>query len=94
MGNAQTFIDLREDPDWATLDVAGLSRFAGPVLITCGDMSPPWLGRTPLAVAEQAGVATQVIAGAGHAPQLTHPDALVAVVEDVAGRSVHALRRR
>ena len=23
MGNAQTFIDLREDPGWATLDVAG-----------------------------------------------------------------------
>src|SRR4051794_6637429 len=26
MGNAQTFIDLREDPDWATLDVPALSQ--------------------------------------------------------------------
>src|SRR5687768_12858169 len=34
MGNAQTFIDLREDPGWATLDVSGLARVPRPILIT------------------------------------------------------------
>jgi pimeloyl-ACP methyl ester carboxylesterase len=81
MGNAQTFIDLREDPDWATLDLEALSRLRRPVLITTGETSPAWLCDAPRAIAGAAGIATLTITGAGHSPHLTHPDALVAVVE-------------
>jgi pimeloyl-ACP methyl ester carboxylesterase len=81
MGNAQTFIDLREDPGWATLDLDALSRLANPLLITTGETSPAWLCDGPRAVAGAARIATLTIAGAGHSPHLTHPDALVAVVE-------------
>ena len=34
-----------------------------------------------MAVAELAGIPTRTIGGAGHSPHLTHPDALVAVIE-------------
>jgi pimeloyl-ACP methyl ester carboxylesterase len=81
MGNAQTFIDLREDPSWATLDLDAVARLRRPVLITTGEASPSWLRDAPRAVAEAARIATLTIAGAGHSPHLTHPDALVAVVE-------------
>ena len=81
MSNAQTFIDLRDDPDWATLDLDALSRLPRPVLITTGETSPSWLHDGPRAVAAAARIATLTIAGAGHSPHLTHPDALVAVIE-------------
>jgi pimeloyl-ACP methyl ester carboxylesterase len=81
MGNAQTFVDLRKDPDWATLDLDALSRLPRPVLITTGETSPSWLRDDPRAVAGAARIATLTIAGAGHSPHLSHPDALVAVVD-------------
>lgn len=86
MDNAQTFIDLREDPDWATLDLDALSRLPRRVLITTGEASPAWLREGPRAVADAAGIATLTILDAGHSPHLTHPDALVAVVEAFAAR--------
>ena len=85
MGNAQTFIDLRDDPGWATLDVPALSQVPLPILFTAGETSPDWLRRTPAAVAARAGIPTRTISGAGHSPHLTHPDALVAVIEDFTG---------
>ena len=84
MGNAQTFIDLREDPGWATLDIAALSRVPHPILITVGETSPGWLRQSPLTVAGAAGIPTRTIGGAGHSPHLTHPDALVAIIEEFA----------
>ena len=90
MGNAQTFIDLREDPGWASLDVPALAEVPRPILITTGETSPIWLRRAPVAVAELAGIPTMTIGGAGHSPHLTHPDALVAVIEAFAlGRDEH-----
>jgi pimeloyl-ACP methyl ester carboxylesterase len=88
IANAQTFADLAGIEDWATMDVDGLARFPRPVVITRGDQSPAWLHRAAHAVAEQAGREVRVIAGAGHSPHLTHPDAHVAVVEDVAGSAL------
>ena len=85
MGNARTFIDLREDPGWASLDVPALAEVPRPILITTGETSPDWLRRTPVAVAELAGIPTRTIGGAGHSPHLTHPAALVEVIEDFAG---------
>jgi len=87
IANAQTFVDLRQDPDWATLEIAELARRARPILITAGDTSPAWLRNTPFIVADQAGIPTRRLNGAGHSPHLTHPDALVrAIIEFAGGR--------
>jgi pimeloyl-ACP methyl ester carboxylesterase len=91
IGNAQTFVDMVEDPDWAALDVRAVRRFPGPILVTRGDAGPAWLPHVALEVAERLGRESRVIAGAGHSPHLTHPAAFAALIEDfLAGR---ALRR-
>ena len=61
-----------------------------PILITTGETGPDWLRRTPVVVAESAGIPTRTIAGAGHSPHLTHPAALVEVIEDFAGARTRA----
>jgi pimeloyl-ACP methyl ester carboxylesterase len=82
--NAQTFADLAEIDDWDTIDLDALARYDGPLVITHGDQSPAWLPRTARAVAARAGRDLRVIEGAGHAPHLTTPGALVALIEEVA----------
>lgn len=85
VANAQTFVDLREDPDAMALDAVAVSRHPGPVAITHGDVSPAWLPRVALAVAARIGRPARVIAGAGHSPHLTRPEAFAAAIEDVLG---------
>ena len=84
MGNAQTFIDLREDP-------AGRARPRG------GGPSTTARSRSPTATRARRGFPAPPVQsprrsgrhparrlpGAGHAPHLTTPDALVALVEEV-----------
>jgi pimeloyl-ACP methyl ester carboxylesterase len=82
MGNAQTFIDLREDPDGAALDVGAVARFPGWIVVTHGEVSPPWLPRVARAVAERIARPSEVIAGAGHSPHLTVPATFAAVIEE------------
>jgi pimeloyl-ACP methyl ester carboxylesterase len=84
IANAQTFLDLREDPDWATLDVAAVARFPGPLVVTHGDAGPAWLRHVSLAAADRIGCESRLIAGAGHTPHHTHPEALAAIVEELA----------
>jgi pimeloyl-ACP methyl ester carboxylesterase len=83
VGNAQTFLDLREDPDWGALDVYAVTRFPGPVVITHGDAGPHWLRQVALAAADRVGCESRLIAGAGHTPHHTHPEQLAAVVEEL-----------
>jgi pimeloyl-ACP methyl ester carboxylesterase len=91
IGNAQTFLDLREDPDWATLDVAAVSRFPGRIVVTRGDASPPWLPHVALEVADRIGRESRLIPGAGHSPHLTQPEAFAALIEELIGGQ--AMRR-
>ena len=93
VANAQTFADLAEIDDWATIDVDALARYAGPVVITHGTQSPAWLPRAAQATAAAAGRDLRLIEGAGHAPHLTTPDALVALIEQVGAQAVLAARR-
>ena len=83
MGNAQTFIDLREDPHWAALDVDAVSRFPGRLVVTRGAASPPWLEHVTTSVAALLGRRSRMIPGAGHSPHLTHPEAFAALIADV-----------
>ena len=83
LANARTFIDLREDPDWGTLDVAAVSRFPGRIVITRGDAGPAWLPHVALAVADMIGRESRVIPGAGHSPHLTRPQAFAALIGEL-----------
>jgi pimeloyl-ACP methyl ester carboxylesterase len=91
IGNAQTFVDLREDPDWAKLDVDAVARFPRRIVITHGDAGPAWLPYVALGVADRIGRESRLIAGAGHSPHLTHPDAFAALIGELIG--ARGLRR-
>jgi pimeloyl-ACP methyl ester carboxylesterase len=88
MNNAPTFLDELQDPNGLDLDVGGLSGFSSPALLTEGDQSPPWFPRTMSRLAgAMDGAQRLTFAGAGHVPQLTHPNEFVrAVVEFVQAR--------
>jgi pimeloyl-ACP methyl ester carboxylesterase len=79
--NAPTFLDEQRDPEWLTLDLPGLARFSRPALLTQGDRSESFF---PLIVDKLAGVLPRAqrrtLPGAGHVPQLTHPEAYVDTV--------------
>ncbi|MFF1342631.1 alpha/beta fold hydrolase [Streptomyces sp. NPDC058290] len=74
--NAPTFMDEHGDPDWASLDLARLSGYTGPAMLTFGSESPPWfpviVGKLATSLGGRAQMRTLV--GDGHVPHLTHPD--------------------
>jgi pimeloyl-ACP methyl ester carboxylesterase len=79
--NAPTFLDEARDPEQLVFDVAWLRRLSRPVLLTLGDQSPPIFAPVVrrLAAALSA-VEVVTIAGAGHIPHVTHPDAFVEAI--------------
>ena len=91
VANAQTFVDLREDPLAAALDVDAVRRFPGPLTITRGQVSPAWLQETAAATAAQLQRPLRVIPGAGHSPHLTTPQAFAdPIAEAIGGESLRA----
>ncbi|MER5936299.1 alpha/beta hydrolase [Streptomyces sp. NPDC001928] len=72
--NAPTFADEQGDPQWADLDLARLSGYRGPALLTLGSESPTWFAAI---VGRLSGVlphsSTHIFEGAGHLPHVTHP---------------------
>jgi pimeloyl-ACP methyl ester carboxylesterase len=91
VANARTFLDLCDDPDAMTLDVAAVRRHPGAITITRGEVSPAWLQETAAATADRLGRPLAVIPGAGHAPHLTVPQALAdAIASATAGGSLRA----
>lgn len=81
ISNAPTFLDEMRDPEVFTVDLAALATCSHPALLTYGDQSPTWF--LPI-VAKLATVLpraeTQVFAGAGHLPMVTHPAEYAAAV--------------
>jgi pimeloyl-ACP methyl ester carboxylesterase len=76
--NAPTFLDESRDPAQLAFDLAWLRDFRKPTLLTMGDRSPPFFApvvRRIAGVLAQAKLVT--MAGAGHAPHVSHPDAYV-----------------
>ncbi|MER7463807.1 alpha/beta hydrolase [Streptomyces sp. NPDC097981] len=73
--NAPTFADEQADPDWSRIDLAGLSDYPGPVMLTFGSESPPWLPVIVGKLATALGRAqVRTLVGDGHVPHLTHPE--------------------
>jgi pimeloyl-ACP methyl ester carboxylesterase len=72
--NAPAFAVEMADPGCSELRLADLDRLDGPVQVTRGDASPPWLVHVAEQLAgEIRGADAATIAGAGHAPHETHP---------------------
>jgi pimeloyl-ACP methyl ester carboxylesterase len=79
--NAPTFLDELQDPQQLRIDEDALSHLGLPVRLPQGSESPPTFAAVIDRLIElipQAG--RETIDGAGHAPQLTHPERYVEVV--------------
>jgi pimeloyl-ACP methyl ester carboxylesterase len=85
--NAPTFLDEARDPEQLAIDLQRLVPFAGPVLLTTGDQSPPMFASVIAKIAAVLPHAqVHTFAGAGHIPHVTHPDAYVETTLDFIGR--------
>lgn len=72
--NAPTYLDELDDPEWRTVDVVGLARYGGPVLVTGGDESPPLFQPILDRLMDLLPQARRhVYRGAGHIPYATNP---------------------
>jgi pimeloyl-ACP methyl ester carboxylesterase len=79
--NAPTFLDEARDPEQLTLDLARMGAFRRPVLLTTGDTSPPIFAPVIARLgAVIPGAEVVPLAGAGHAPHVTHPGLYVEAV--------------
>ncbi len=79
--NAPTWVDEMKEPAAFSLDLDKLSSFGGPLLMSHGDQSPPFL----LAILERIADAVpraqrHLFRGAGHIPHVSHPDDYALVV--------------
>ncbi|HEX8053338.1 MAG TPA: alpha/beta hydrolase [Thermoleophilaceae bacterium] len=88
VANAETAAGEVRDPEWAQLDLDGLSRAGVPLLVTQGNTSPLFFRRIieRLAAAVE-GAEVRTLPGAGHLPHLTHPAEYVAAVRGFIERS-------
>jgi pimeloyl-ACP methyl ester carboxylesterase len=79
--NAPTFLDETRDPEGLAFDPDALRAFAGPVLLSVGDQSPPMFAPVVAKIAAAAPrVEVRALAGMGHVPHLTAPDAYANVL--------------
>jgi len=77
--NATTFLDEARDPEQLAFDLAWIRAYPGPSLLTAGERSPPIFAAVVAKLAEvMPNVAT--LAGAGHIPHVTHPDAYIETI--------------
>jgi pimeloyl-ACP methyl ester carboxylesterase len=90
MANAPAFAAEQRDADWSSLDLAAVERAPVPVLLTKGDASLPWFALALDCLAEGLpGARTATIAGAGHAPHVSHPAEYAKLVAGFAGAWGH-----
>ena len=76
--NARTFLGETRDPDGLTIDLETLRRYPGPVLLSQGDQSPPMFAAVITTLCSALPKSQhRVLAGAGHVPQMTHPEQYV-----------------
>jgi pimeloyl-ACP methyl ester carboxylesterase len=92
--NAATFLDELQDPETLQIDEDALSRLELPVRLTQGSESraafPAVIDRLLELI---PGASRETIDGAGHAPQLTHPERYIQVVTSAARANARATER-
>ncbi len=85
LANARTYLDQCGDPAALDVDLESLAAFDGPVLVTYGDLRPPFFKRiVELLVAVMPGATAELIPGTAHDPQITHPNSYARAVEGLA----------
>ena len=81
IANAPAYLADQQDPEWASIDTAGLAGFSAPTLLTHGEQSPPWFAKIAAKLAGTMRSAQwRKLAQAGHVPHLTNPGEYVATV--------------
>ena len=79
--NAGTFAGESRQPDGMTIDLDALAAIRCPVLLSQGEVSPPFFRDIVGRVAEAVpGARVRTFAGAGHVPHRTHPEEWAATV--------------
>jgi len=85
LGNALTYLDQCRDPEMLDIDLGTLDAFDGQVLVTYGDIRPPFFRRiVDLLVAVMPGASAEALPGTAHDPQVTHPDSYARTLEGLA----------
>ena len=85
--NAPTFLDETRDPDALTIDTGALKSVQVPTLLTSGDQSRPWFMRIVDLLGGMLPNSERVtFAGAGHVPNITHPEQYVEALTAFAAR--------
>lgn len=87
--NAPTFLDEANDPDQFGFDPSGLHAWPRPVLLSRGDQSSPMFHAVVGKLAKmlpRAEVLT--LSGAGHAPNVTHPEVYIDAIMNFIRRHV------
>lgn len=81
VANASTWLDEIRDPFSLALDLTTLGGFTRPALLSGGSASPPFFEAILDRLAGALPRATRTtLGGAGHVPQLSHPDAYVRMI--------------
>ncbi|MFB7787012.1 alpha/beta fold hydrolase [Streptomyces vinaceus] len=79
--HAQTWLDEQSDPQWASLDLDGLSGCTVPVMLSRGTQGPPFFAAVLDRLAEVLPRTRRTtFDGAGHMPHVTHPQEYVAAL--------------
>jgi pimeloyl-ACP methyl ester carboxylesterase len=86
--NAPTYLGELRDPDALRVDLDLVKQLAAPVLLTQGDQSPAMFAPIIEVLAGALpDVQRHVIHGAGHVPQMTHPDEYASAIRDFLSES-------
>ncbi|HEY5617406.1 MAG TPA: alpha/beta hydrolase [Vicinamibacterales bacterium] len=79
--NAPTFLDEARDPEQLAFDLAWITAFPRPSLLTTGDQSPPTFAPVVVKLADVLpNVEVVTFPGTGHIPHVTHADAYVEAI--------------
>jgi pimeloyl-ACP methyl ester carboxylesterase len=93
--NAPTYLDELQDPAQLDIDEDALAHLELPVRFTQGSESPPMFPAVIDRLVELIPAATrETIDGAGHAPQMTHPERFLEIVTRAARASAPATEGR
>jgi pimeloyl-ACP methyl ester carboxylesterase len=85
--HAPTYLDEANDPDVVDFDLECFRGFPHPALLTRGDQSPPAFEAIITRLVEALPSARAgTLTGAGHAPQVSHPEVYVEALSTFARR--------
>ncbi len=93
---APAYLAQSRDPERMTIDLDAVAALDRPLLLSGGDVREPLFGRIlDRLAAAHPGARRRLLAGTGHAPQLTRPTEYAAAVADFAarGRPVATFKR-